>query len=100
MSPPGGDVEGLPRTADQAPKNVRVPETWAEVRDWAAQVVVLVGPRLPDSILGQHEPRERTGTVQKIPDPVSGELSTLNDMLPQQDLSVLDISRNDLAGVS
>ena len=79
---------------------MRVPESWAEVRDCSARALVLVGPRLPDSIPGQHEPRERTGTLQKIPDPVSGELSYQRDVLPQQELYVLEISKNDPVGVS
>ena len=79
---------------------MRVPETWAEVRDWAAWVLVIAGPRSPDSILGQHEPRERTGPVQRIPHPVSGELSYQRDVLPQQELYVLEISKNDLVEVS
>ena len=57
------------------------PEPWAEVRDWSAWVLVPVGPRLPESILGQGEPGERTGTVQKIPEPLSGGLSTQKDVL-------------------
>ena len=54
-----------------------------------------MGPRLPDSIPGQGEPGARTGTVQKIPEAVSGELST-QGCVPSEELSVLQISRNDL----
>lgn len=34
------------------------------------QVLVAVGPRPPDFLPGQGEPRKRTTVVQRIPDPV------------------------------
>ena len=92
MSPLYG-CQGLHQDLKEAPKDVSGPEPWAGVRDWSAWVLVPVGPRLPESIPGQGEPGESTGTVQKIPGPVSGELST-QGCAPQK-LSVLEISRNE-----
>lgn len=52
-----------------------------------AQILVPVGPSIPESIPVQGEFRERT-VVQKIPDPMSGELSIQGDVLPLVVLSV------------
>lgn len=94
MLPPGGYAGGCTRDANQAPKDVWAlspGQRWAltsRLRGWSAQVLVPVGPRLPESIPVQGKLRERTVVVQKIPDPMSGEPSIQGDILPLMVVSV------------